>query len=109
MTLSGRTPGLLAGLLALMLAGPCAQAQNTPEYPTRPVTIVVPFAVGGGTDILARMVALELEQRLRRSFIIENKPGAGRTPGAAFFAAAQSGGSNLRIAPSTPPAGAAAA
>jgi tripartite-type tricarboxylate transporter receptor subunit TctC len=47
------------------------------DYPTRPVTIVNPFAPGGGTDLLARMVAGKLEQRLGKSFLIENKTGAG--------------------------------
>ncbi|HEY2227553.1 MAG TPA: tripartite tricarboxylate transporter substrate binding protein [Xanthobacteraceae bacterium] len=108
MTLSGRTWGLLAGILALMLAGPRAQAQghHTPGYPTRPVTIVVPFAVGGGTDILARMVALELEQRLGRPFVIENRPGAGGTTGATFVARANPDGYTLLMAPSPPMAAA---
>jgi tripartite-type tricarboxylate transporter receptor subunit TctC len=108
MTLSGRTRGLLAGLLALMLAGPRAQAQNylPPDYPSRPVTVVVPFAVGGGTDILARLVAQQLEQRLGRPFIIENRPGAGGTTGAAFVARANPDGYTLLMAPSPPMAAA---
>jgi tripartite-type tricarboxylate transporter receptor subunit TctC len=102
MALSGRTRGLLAGFLALMLGGLRAQAQEhqTQDYPNRPVTIVVPFAAGGGTDILARMVAQHLEQRLGRSLIIENKPGAGGTTGAAFVARANPDGYTLLMAPS---------
>jgi tripartite-type tricarboxylate transporter receptor subunit TctC len=96
MTNSDRIWGLLAGLLALGLGG-LAQAQ---DYPGRPVTIVVPFAAGGGTDILGRMVAHHLEQRLGRSFVIENRPGAGGTTGASFVARANPDGYTLLMAPS---------
>ena len=64
---------VLAGLATLALP---AQAQ---QYPSRPVTIVVPFAAGGGSDLLARLVAQKLEERLGKPFIIENRPGAGTT------------------------------
>src|SRR5580693_6716263 len=88
---------LLAGLLALAPGGLAAQAL---DFPTRPVTIVVPFAAGGGTDILGRLVAQQLEQRLGRPFIIENKPGAGSTTGAGLVARANPDGYTLLMAPS---------
>jgi tripartite-type tricarboxylate transporter receptor subunit TctC len=53
-----------------------AQAQ---QYPSRAVTVVVPFAAGGGSDLLARLVTQKLEARLGKPFIIENRPGAGTT------------------------------
>src|SRR5205085_6114115 len=61
---------LTAFITALALP---AQAQ---QYPTRPVTIFVPFAAGGGSDLLARLVAQKLEEKLGKPFIIENRPGA---------------------------------
>ena len=97
MTISARIRCLLAALIALGLGGLVAFAQ---DYPSRPVTIVVPFAAGGGTDILGRMVAQKLEQRLGRPFLIENKPGAGSTTAAAFVARAQPDGYTLLMAPS---------
>jgi tripartite-type tricarboxylate transporter receptor subunit TctC len=60
-------------VMALLAASVPALADN---YPVRPVTIEVPFAAGGGSDLLARLVAQKLEQKLGKPFIIENRPGA---------------------------------
>jgi len=65
---------LSAGLAALPAASPRASA-NT--YPTRPVRILAGFAAGGGVDITARIIGQWLSDRLGRSFITENRPGAG--------------------------------
>ena len=65
----------VAALVAAFAVAP-AQAQ---QYPSRPVTIVVPFAAGGGSDLLARLVAQKLEEKLGKPFIIENRPGAATT------------------------------
>jgi tripartite-type tricarboxylate transporter receptor subunit TctC len=67
---------LAAGTAALASVPRFAVAQL---YPTRPVTLVVPFAAGGGSDLLARLVAQRLEPRLGKPFLIENKPGASTT------------------------------
>ena len=69
-----RSFAMAAAFAALLAAS--AQADN---YPSRPVTILVPFAAGGGSDLLARLVAQQLEMRLGKPFIIENRPGAGTT------------------------------
>lgn len=66
---------------ALMSCAAIAASAQT-AFPSRTITMVVPFAPGGGTDVLARMMAKELEGSLGRSVIIENRPGAGGTIGA---------------------------
>jgi tripartite-type tricarboxylate transporter receptor subunit TctC len=67
---------LAAGAVALPAVSRIARAQT---YPTRPVRIVVGFAPGGGTDIMARLIGQWLSERVGQQFLIENRPGAGTT------------------------------
>jgi tripartite-type tricarboxylate transporter receptor subunit TctC len=64
----------LVSAACLALGGASAQAQD--KYPTKPVKILVPYAPGGATDIVARIIGEQLRQILGQSFVIENKPGA---------------------------------
>jgi tripartite-type tricarboxylate transporter receptor subunit TctC len=70
------------------------------DYPTHSVTILVPFAPGGGTDLIARAVGQKLEQRLGGPFVIENRPGAGTTIAAGATAKAAPDGYTLMQATS---------
>ena len=62
--------------LAATLAPLAAPAQSAADYPTRTVKILVPYAPGGVTDIIARHIAPKLQEILGQAFVIENKPGA---------------------------------
>ena len=65
---------MLVALAALMAMPLAARAQ---DYPTHNVTVLVPFAPGGGTDLLARAWAQILEKKYGKSFVVENRPGGG--------------------------------
>ncbi|MDQ8729189.1 tripartite tricarboxylate transporter substrate binding protein [Bradyrhizobium sp. LHD-71] len=70
--------GLMLG--AMLAIASAASAQTGAEnYPDRPVRVIVPFAAGGGTDVLTRLITDELTRALGKSFYVENAPGAGGT------------------------------
>jgi tripartite-type tricarboxylate transporter receptor subunit TctC len=79
---------LLASLVALCAAAASAQT----SWPTRPVSLVVPFAAGGPTDVVARSLANSMSKTLGQTVLVENKLGAGGTVAAAFVARAQPDG-----------------
>ena len=93
---------LLMALVALGVAWPLAAQQN---YPDRTVTIVAPSAPGGLYSIFARLVGNRLEQRLGKSFIVENRPGASSIIGTMSVIRSAPNGYTLMIANSTGMAG----
>src|SRR3954469_11991264 len=65
----------IGGVLALIPA--LFGVAHAQDYPTRPVTFVVPYPAGGGLDVLARSIAQKLSERLGKPFVVENRAGAG--------------------------------
>ncbi len=82
----------------LTLAAACLLSLGAAaQYPTRPITIVVPFTPGGSSDITARNVGQKLTEILGQSVIIDNKPGANGSIGAAYVAKAAPDGYTLFV------------
>lgn len=82
---------------ALLLLAFCTGVHA--QYPAKPIRLVVPFAPGGATDILARAIGQKLSERLGQGVVIENKPGAGTTIGNDFVAKAPADGYTILFAP----------
>src|SRR5258707_14606863 len=90
----------LATVLCTLIGAAPWLAKAPDNYPSRPVTIVVPFPPGGSTDIMARYEAEVLQRALGQSFVVENKPGAGGSIGISYAAKAAPDGYTLLHAPS---------
>ena len=87
----------IAGIVALAacFAGP--PSASAADYPEKPIRVVVPYAPGGASDILARAIGQKLSESLRQPVVIENKPGAGGTLGADLVAKAPADGYTLLL------------
>lgn len=85
---------LHALITGAMLAAGSVHAQS---YPTKPVTLVAPFAAGGPTDVVSRMLGAEMTKTLGQTVVIENKTGAGGTLAAAAVARAAPDGYTFLI------------
>ena len=83
---------MLAVTAASGLVSGSAMAQ---AWPSRPISLIVPFAAGGTTDVLARAIGQELSKSLGQPVLVESKPGAGATVGAEFVAKAKPDGYTL--------------
>ncbi len=93
-----KLPALFA-LAAVVLAAPSARAQTAADFPTSPVRLFVPFAAGGPTDVVARILAEQLSARWGgKTVLIENRPGAGTIIATAAVAKAPADGHTMLIA-----------
>jgi tripartite-type tricarboxylate transporter receptor subunit TctC len=102
MTLNRRALG--AATLGFAAGGALAthrSAAAQSEYPSRPVTIAVPFPAGGSTDAVARILAQRLSTDLGQPFVVDNRPGANGTIGSATVARARPDGYTLLLTPNS--------
>ena len=91
-------------LIALGLIGVCADRtwsqRSAADYPNRQVNFIVPFAPGGGTDILGRLIGQKLSDRFGKAFVVENRPGAGTVTAAVQVAKSAPDGYTIMMATS---------
>jgi tripartite-type tricarboxylate transporter receptor subunit TctC len=92
---------VLAVVIGASVVFTAAPAAAQSSWPTRPVKLIVPFAPGGFTDVVARILGQKLSQALGQQFVIENKPGAGSSIGTDFVAKSAPDGYTLAMVSST--------
>jgi tripartite-type tricarboxylate transporter receptor subunit TctC len=88
----------VSAALAGFLAGTATLAHAQATYPDKPVKLVIPFAAGGATDVLGRLLPVSMQEKLGQSVVVENKPGAGTVLAASQVAKAPADGYTLLLA-----------
>src|SRR6266481_7542668 len=86
-------PRLITGLLALV----ALSAPSAAQFPNKPITVIVPFAAGGPTDVVTRLVCEHMSRTLGQPIIVENVGGAGGTLGMTRAAQAQPSGYTIAV------------
>src|SRR3712207_3577398 len=96
-TMRRRTLLSLCGFAAAAPLVPPAPARAQQAWPSRPVTILVPFVAGGASDITARAIATRMQQSLGKPVVVENRPGAGGEVAGRAFASSAPDGHTLMV------------
>jgi tripartite-type tricarboxylate transporter receptor subunit TctC len=92
---------MLRSLLLCLFVSLAASPLAAQDYPTRTITFICPFPAGGGSDVFARMLAQELQDKLKQTVIVENRVGAGTVIAAQAVARSAPDGYTLFLAPVT--------
>lgn len=91
----------LAAFLALLFSVLAAATASAQSWPTKPVRLVAPFAPGGGSDFIARLIAQKLSERLGQQVVVENRPGAGSNLGAEYVVRSLADGYTILLTPAS--------
>src|SRR5258705_12657093 len=91
----------IATWLAVLIASLAAGGSGAHPYPTKPVKIIVAFALGGGSDLIARVIAQKLTERIGTQVIVENRPGAGSVLGSEVAVKSPPDGYTLLLTPAS--------
>lgn len=91
----------LAAFLALLFSALAAATASAQSWPTKPVRLVAPFAPGGGSDFIARLIAQKLSERLGQQVVVENRPGAGSNLGAEYVVRSLADGYTILLTPAS--------
>ncbi len=84
-------------LTSAIVVGPCSLAWSQDAWPQKPVRVIVPYAPGGGSDTLGRIVARHLSTSLKQTFVVENRPGVAGVIGSQMVAKAEPDGYTLVV------------
>ena len=91
----------LLRLIGVVLAFTCTVLSAQEAWPSKPISLVVPFAAGSGTDSVARVIAQKLSERLKQQVVVDNKAGASAQIGAEFVSKAKADGYTLLMTTNT--------
>ena len=86
-----RAPVVVLVAFAIAASGTCARRGGAHQWPSRPVTVIVPFGPGTGSDLVARLLAPRLSERWRQPVVVDNRPGADGIVGVQAFASSKDG------------------
>ncbi len=91
----------ISALLACLLSAFAVPIASAQSWPTKPVRLVAPFAPGGGSDFIARLIAQKLSERLGQQVVVENRPGAGSNLGAEYVVRSLADGYTILLTPAS--------